>query len=125
MRPFNFSHIKKSISEKNISPKWIFYTQIKLFITSYVRCSLFAVRCSLFAVRCSLFAVRCSLPHSKIRIFKDLCKFLSEQFIMFFLFFKSDKCRKLSHIFQIFRDFHPRYKALLVYEVYPQYEFYP
>ena len=125
MCPFNFLHIKKSISEKNIPPKWIFYTQIKLFITSYVRCSLFAVRCSLFAVRCSLFAVRCSLPHSKIRIFKDLCKFLSEQFIMFFLFFKSDKCRKLSHIFQIFRDFHPRYKALLAYEVYPQYEFYP
>ena len=126
MRPFNFSHIKKSISEKNIPPKWtFFYTQIRLFIISYVRCSLFAVRCSLFAVRCSLFAVRCSLPYPKIRIFKDLCKFSSEQFIMFFYFFKSDKCRKLSHIFQIFRDFHPRYKALLAYEVYPQYEFYP
>ena len=123
MRPSNFLHIKKSISEKNIPPKWIFLYSNK--VVYYKLCSLFAVRCSLFAVRCSLFAVRCSLPYSKIRIFKDLCNFLSEQFIIFFLFFKSDKCRKLSHIFQIFRDFHPRYKALLAYEVYPQYEFYP
>ena len=123
MRPFNFLHIKKSISEKNIPPKWILLYSNK--VVYYKLCSLFAVRCSLFAVRCSLFAVHCSLPYPKIRIFKDLCKFSSKQFIMFFLFFKSDKCRKLSYIFQIFRDFHPRYKALLAYEVYLQYGFYP
>ncbi len=40
MRPFNFSHIKKSISEKNISPKWIFLYSNK--VVYYKLCSLFA-----------------------------------------------------------------------------------
>ena len=47
MCPFNFLHIKKSISEKNISPKWIFLYSNK--VVYYKLCSLFAVRCSLFA----------------------------------------------------------------------------
>ena len=126
MCPFNFPHIKNPFRRKIFPKNGLFYTQIKLFIISYIRYSLFAIRYSLFAIRYSLFAIRYSLPYPKIQIFKDLRKFLSEQFIMFFFYlFKSDKCRKLSHIFQIFRDFHPRYKALLAYEVYPQYEFYP
>lgn len=40
MCPFNFSHIKKSISEKNISPKWIFLYSNK--VVYYKLCSLFA-----------------------------------------------------------------------------------
>lgn len=39
MCPFNFSHIKKSISEKNISPKWIFLYSNK--VVYYKICSLF------------------------------------------------------------------------------------
>ena len=74
----------------------------------------------MFAVRCSLFA---SVP--KDTDFQRLMQIFKRTIHNVFLFFKSDKCRKLSHIFQIFRDFHPRYKALLAYEVYPQYEFYP
>ncbi len=52
MCPFNFSHIKKIHFGEKYSPKMdFFYTQIRLFIIKFVRCSLFAVRCSLFAVR--------------------------------------------------------------------------
>ena len=40
MCPFNFSHIKKSISEKNIPPKWIFLYSNK--VVYYKLCSLFA-----------------------------------------------------------------------------------
>ena len=125
MRPFNFSHIKNPFRRKIFPQNGLFLYSNK--VVYYKLCSLFAVRCSLFAVRCSLFAVRCSLFASvpKDTDFQRLMQIFKRTIHNVFLFFKSDKCRKLSYIFQIFRDFHLRYKALLAYEVYPQYEFYP
>ena len=40
MSPFNFLHIKKSISEKNIPPKWTFLYSNN--VVYYKICSLFA-----------------------------------------------------------------------------------